>query len=97
MRVDAALVALTAVAASLLLLAFYARYKTAYTEAFECYRQALLIALDAAAKNPPNPPSGWEVAYVYPNGTVLRYGSLARERCRAYAIASDGALVVARG
>jgi len=98
-RVDAALVALAAAAASLLMLSLYARFKPAYAGAYDCYRQALKIAGDAASRwpSPPSPPQGWQVLAVYPNGTALRYGSLARERCRAYAVARDGALIIARG
>jgi hypothetical protein len=98
-RVDAALVAFAAAAASLLLLALYARFKPAYAGAYDCYQQALKVAGDAAGKwpAPPNPPQGWQVLVIYPNGTTLQYGSLARERCRAYEVAGDGALVVARG
>jgi hypothetical protein len=98
-RVDAALVALAAAAASLLLLSLYARFKPAYAGAYDCYRRALEIASDAAGRwpSPPNPPQGWQVLAIYPNGTALQYGSLARERCRAYAVAGDGALIVARG
>ncbi len=99
MRVDAALVAFAAAAAALLMLALYARFKPAYAGAYDCYQQALKVAGDAASRwpAPPNPPQGWEVLVVYANGTALRYGSLAKERCRAYALAGDGALVVARG
>jgi len=98
-RVDAALVALAAAAASLLMLSLYARFKPAYAGAYDCYRQALKVAGDAAGRwpAPPSPPQGWQVLVVYANGTTLQYGSLARERCRAYAVAGDGALIVVRG
>ena len=101
MRVDAALVAMAAALASLLLLSLYARLQPAYAGAFDCYSQALKVAADAKARidsgAQPSPPQGWLVEVLYANGTVLRYGSLARERCRAYAIAGSGALIVARG
>jgi hypothetical protein len=98
-RVDAALVALAAAAASLLMLSLYARFKPAYAGAYDCYQQALRIASDAASRwpSPPNPPQGWQVLVIYANGTTLQYGSLVRERCRAYAVAGDGALIAARG
>ena len=100
-RVDAALVALAAAAASLLMLSLYARFKPAYAGAYDCYRQALEVAAEARARLDagltPSPPQGWQVLAVYPNGTTLQYGSLVRERCRAYAVAGDGALIVARG
>jgi len=98
-RVDAALVALAAAAASLLLLSLYARFKPAYAGAYDCYRQALKVAGDGhlPAASPPSPPQGWQVLVIYPNGTTLQYGSLARERCRAYEVAGDGALIIARG
>jgi hypothetical protein len=100
-RVDAALVALAAAAASLLLLSLYARFKPAYAGAYDCYRRALEVAAEARARldagSTPNPPQGWQVLVVYANGTTKSFGSLARERCRAYAVAGDGALIVARG
>jgi hypothetical protein len=100
-RVDAALVALAAAAASLLLLSLYARFKPAYAGAYDCYRRALEVAAEARARldagSTPNPPQGWQVLVIYANGTALQYGSLARERCRAYAVAGDGALIIARG
>jgi len=100
-RVDAVLVTAIAVASSVLLLALYARLTAAYVLAADCYARALQVARDAAqalaAGLRPSPPQGWQVEVVYANGTALRYGSLARERCRAYAIAGDGALVIARG
>jgi len=95
------LTALAAATASLLLLSLYARLQPAYAGAFDCYSQALKVAADARARVDvgarPVPPRGWLVEVVYANGTVFRYGSLARERCRAYAVAKDGSLIVARG
>jgi len=100
-RVDAALVAMAAALAALLLLSLYARLQPAYAGAFDCYSQALKVASDAKARldsgSQPSPPQGWLVEALYANGTALRYGILSRERCRAYAIAKDGALIVARG
>jgi len=95
------LTALAAALAALLLLSLYTRFEQAYAGAYECYRQAFQVAADAKARveagSRPDPPRGWLLEVVYADGTVLRYGSLARERCRAYVIAGNGVLIVARG
>ena len=99
---DAALVALAAVAAAALLLSAYARLEKGYTGAYDCYRAVSGEASRAATYvNSPNSYTStrFRATFYYSNGTVVvRGASLPRVQCYAYFLTSDarGVLVLVR-
>jgi hypothetical protein len=99
--VDAALVALAAVAAAALLLSAYARLEKGYTGAYDCYRTVSGEASRAATYvNSPNSYTStrFRATFYYSNGTVVVRGSAPRAQCYAYFLTGDsrGELVLVR-
>lgn len=95
MRVDAAVVALVTITASLLMVASYSRLSSVYAGALDCYERAALAAkqvassgdIMAAAKDLAG--RGFAVTLFYANGTSVSFGR-SRGLCSALAVAEAG-------